>query len=454
LFDTLLEGGWPEEEVDVMAAIASSLFNRVSGSQTEQDSHMNRVTMDVDPIVAPLDLPTTVPMLDTNTDTELSGQPTELPIELPTVSTSLPSNTNSTSIGKPSNSTSIAPPTAVQLYKKIPPKRPTSSELYNKVPHRTEQNYTSKLNGPNAFFVMLKNDWFSEEAWEGADSVKEILSENADYDALMTNLPKLLETDLSSLKEPRQDYANQDEISKERVQLLAACAVHYDLDFGLVIRYLAGEYTANWRDKKPILAAVQDLVTEEDYNHTERILDFGCPANFNWEEPEENKAIFLRQGNHPSIKAYVPIVTKTLNKEERNSHVVPFPRYFVFFSPYARTTPQTVMNANSADKKARLCWDGTTTHAPHEISMNQITPTENEAAVTFGYVYMAFCIWIWNLRISYPNIEILLAFIDISSCFCWPRIFPCLAAAFGFIIGPLFYAANAMVFGSIVSSSS
>ena len=127
MFDILLEGGWPEEEVDVMAAIASSIFNRVSGSQTEFDSHMNRVTMDVDPIVSPLDLPTTVPTLDTNTDAELSGLPTELPIELPTVSTSLPSNTNSTSIGKPSKSTSIAPPTAVQLYKDTPPKRPTKS---------------------------------------------------------------------------------------------------------------------------------------------------------------------------------------------------------------------------------------------------------------------------------------------------------------------------------------
>jgi len=47
----------------------------------------------------------------------------------------------------------------------------------------------SKPNGPIAFFVMLKNDWFSEEGWEGADSVKEFLSENADYDAMITNLP-------------------------------------------------------------------------------------------------------------------------------------------------------------------------------------------------------------------------------------------------------------------------
>ena len=81
--------------------------------------------------------------------------------------------------------------------------------------------------------------------------------------------------------------------------------------------------------------------------------------------------------------------------------------------------------------------------------MNEVTPTDNKADITFGYVYLAFQIWIWNLRITFPNEEILLAFIDISSCFCWPRIFPCLVGAFGFMIGPLFYAANYMVSGSV-----
>ena len=308
--------------------------------------------------------------------------------------------------------------------------------------------------GSNIFFVMRKYGWFEEAAWEGADDVLEILKEHPDYEAMIKNLPRLLEIDFSALREPRADYADQVEISKERVDMLAACAVHYDLDFGLVIRYMAAEYTADWRDTEAILEAVKDLISDADYEHMKRILEFGCPAEFNWDEPAENKMIFLRRGNHPSIKTHMPIVTKTLNKEERNSHVVPFPRYFVFFSPYARTTPQTVVNPNHPDKKARLCWDGTTIANPHEISMNQVTPTVNEAEVTFGYVHLYFCIWIWNLRITYPDSEIWLAFIDISSCFRWPRIFPCLAAAFGFIIGPLFYAANAMVFGSVVSSSS
>ena len=67
---------------------------------------------------------------------------------------------------------------------------------------------------------------------------------------------------------------------------------------------------------------------------------------------------------------------------------------------------------------------------------------------------MAFCIWILNNRISFPNKDILLAYINISTCFCWPRFPPDLMGAFGFIIGPLFYAASAMVFGSVASATS
>ena len=89
-----------------------------------------------------------------------------------------------------------------------------------------------------------------------------------------------------------------------------------------------------------------------------------------------------------------------------------------------------------------------------EITMNEVTPMEQEALITFGYVYMAFCIWIYNLRISFPKDDILLAFIDISSYFRWPRVHPDLAGAFGFMIGPLYYAANIMVFGSVVSATS
>ena len=83
----------------------------------------------------------------------------------------------------------------------------------------------------------------------------------------------------------------------------------------------------------------------------------------------------------------------------------------------------------------------------------QITPTMKKLDCTFGFVYLAFCAWLWILRISYPNEEIYLAFIEISSCFRWSRICPDLIGAFGFVIGSIYFAANAMVFGSVVSTS-
>ena len=53
---------------------------------------------------------------------------------------------------------------------------------------------------------------------------------------------------------PRHDYADQTEIDPKRVRLFAACAVHYNLDFGLVARYVGGEYLAKWRDTETITA--------------------------------------------------------------------------------------------------------------------------------------------------------------------------------------------------------
>ena len=353
----------------------------------------------------------------------------------------VPSNDTSTSAsGKPSSIVTS-------------PTYPTPSQLYKDIPQRVNLSYKSEANLASVVFVMLKQGWFDEEAWDKgeANNILSTLSAmHPDYEALIVNVPILMTVDFSSLLEPRHDYATQEQIDPKRVRLLAACAVHYNLDFGLVMRYLGGEYTAKWRDVDAILSAVEDIITPEDYGHIKRILTVGCPANFNWEETDKNKEIFLKRGNNPSIQMNIDLVNKAMNKEERNSHVIPFPRYLVKASTNAHTVPQTVVTRG----KPRICWDGTTKSKAYEITMNEITPRDEEADITFGHIYMSFLIWIWNMRISYPDEDILLAFVDISSCFRWPRIFPCLIGAFGFIIGPLFFAANAMVFGSVASATS
>ena len=158
------------------------------------------------------------------------------------------------------------------------------------------------------------------------------------------------------------------------------------------------------------------------------------------------------QGNNPSIKAPWKAVRKTLNKEERNHHIIPFEQWMCRASPYRRQTPNTVIVKVS--KKMCLIWYGTTKKFHREVTMNNVTEMGNEAVITFVYAYIGFITWMWRLRMTYPHEEILLVFVDISTCFCFPRIFADLCGAFGSVMGPWFFTANAMVFVSVALASS
>ncbi len=146
------------------------------------------------------------------------------------------------------------------------------------------------------------------------------------------------------------------------------------------------------------------------------------------------------------------IVQKTTNKEDCNGHAVTFKDFVVFFSAYAWATPQHIIA--KLGKKPRLIWDGKSKLFAHKTSMNEATPIDRETSVMFGLVFLNFYTWIWNTRISYPDKDIYLAFIDILSCFRFPRVFPDLIGAFGFLIGALYFSSNTMIFDSTVSASS
>ena len=106
------------------------------------------------------------------------------------------------------------------------------------------------------------------------------------------------------------------------------------------------------------------------------------------------------------------------------------------------------------NKKPRLLWDGKTKMHAHEFTKNEKTDMTDETVVTLDYLYLAFCTRVFNMRASCPGLETLVASINISICFCYPRVFVDLVEAFCFYIGPLYFAANAMAFGSVASASS
>ena len=188
------------------------------------------------------------------------------------------------------------------------------------MPQVPEATYKSEGTFNNALYFLVKNGWLQE------DETALLSSMNPEYKALIVNVPQLMNVDFLKLFLPRLDYAEQQAISRRQARIMDVLAVNYNGNFGIVMRALGGEVTAEWRNVKQVLLACEPHSTREDLKHIRRALTRGCPAEFNLEEPAANKESFIRRGNAPDVTMDSPHVMKTLNKEERNSHVMCFSR--------------------------------------------------------------------------------------------------------------------------------
>jgi hypothetical protein len=60
----------------------------------------------------------------------------------------------------------------------------------------------------------------------------------------------------------------------------------------------------------------------------------GCPSNLIFEETPENKLAVIRKGNQHTFLQHPEATVKAMNKEEKNSHVLPLRYWMVYFSPW------------------------------------------------------------------------------------------------------------------------
>ena len=83
-------------------------------------------------------------------------------------------------------------------------------------------------------------------------------------------------------------------------------------------------------------------------------------------------------------------------------------------------------------KNSRVVWDASTKFDALDIVLNDVTSIENEPHIDFGDTKQRTATYIYNSRISYPWIDILLAAPDIKACFRYGRQNPDMTGAFGF----------------------
>ena len=263
--------------------------------------------------------------------------------------------------------------------------------------------------------------------------------------------------DFSPLRLPRPNYASQLEIPTERIDMFNAALIHFNLDPALVIRYIQGELTASHRDIDNALSQLRPLVdlgtfSQTDYDDLARIYTLGCPNKFRIELSAAQKSAYMEYGNHSSLMANPEKIKKTMNKEERNSHLFPVSSFLCRFMSKVSNIPQAIIIKEG--KNDRLVWDGSFRLRWQFLSINDLTDMEHEPTITYGVTSKNHFTWIYNLRISYPTSEILLATADVKACHRQPKLHPDIIGAFAFLIDEILYLPAGNVFGGVTSASS
>jgi hypothetical protein len=127
------------------------------------------------------------------------------------------------------------------------------------------------------------------------------------------------------------------------------------------------------------------------------------------------KAYIIKKGNQATFKMYPDIMTKTMNKEDRHSHLLPVKLWVLHFSPWCCHTAQEMLV--KPGKNPCIIFDASTKMYPHEVVLNDVMTTKFKANITFGADKLKLLQRIYNWRVSHPTSKIYLALADITACF-------------------------------------
>ncbi len=108
---------------------------------------------------------------------------------------------------------------------------------------------------------------------------------------------------------------------------------------------------------------------------------------------------------------HLDVVTKTINKKDRRSHLLPVNLRVHYFSPWCCHTSQGILIKTS--KNSCVIFDALMKGDPHKVIFNDMTTTDFKAIITFGEAKLLLPQWIYNWRINHPNSKIYVAHADI-----------------------------------------
>ena len=268
------------------------------------------------------------------------------------------------------------------------------------------------------------------------------------------------------LRHPRPPIDDIPPLCPKRAQTCGAALLSFDFVYGDFARWLGGEYTNSHRD----WTAYEQQV--EEYRHQQSIpghppLDCdrllaihqdGVPLQGQFECKREDLLARLKYDNHPQLKTAIDDVRAAFTKEEASSYHIHFPKFLARFIFGLFLCPISWLIQKG---KGRLIIDASTklsdndTGAPNSYIPKCGTPGKEDECppVYYGDALKRHLKQVYNLRIEYPDEDLLQHTDDINAAFRRGTYHCDMAIVFAYVFMEFLLIPVGMIFGARNSPS-
>ena len=229
---------------------------------------------------------------------------------------------------------------------------------------------------------------------------------------------KYKDVDFTSLQGYPTHWEQETSVNDARVAMASAALMHFNGSAADTIRWIGGPHVGAHRDHHAILRRLDAACIPQFLRNTlHRIFFTGLPARIQAFATEENFQAFFQYGNHSTMDEDPEKTYKAMVKDNKKSYTLLFDQELLQFILHCHVTPQGLVDLLSPYKNPRPIFDSTFRPAIWAMAINDWTHKSNEPPLTFSLAELVFMIWIYNLRISYPWLELLLGDDDVSGAF-------------------------------------
>jgi len=215
----------------------------------------------------------------------------------------------------------------------------------------------------------------------------------------------------------REGWQDATDFDHDRSDMLTACVLFYRGDTASVVRYVGGPLVGDHRNWDDILNSIRGIVDNVTYNNIERIFKTGCPARCNATSSTRNLWDYLEYGNHSSATNNDAILHKTLLKDEKRGHTIMLDPRLIPFIQHLHVCPVGLVDLNHPIKSPRFIYDASFKPNPWNETVNTWTTKTTEPDLEFPQSFQRLLVWLWNMRISYPDEEIYPLDDDVTAAF-------------------------------------